>query len=152
MPRLPSAQGMAPRLAALMGVLVLVTLAYWVQRLIAPRPVAALPVDVEVPRRAEAGSEIAALFGVKAASVDARLDGLVLTGVFAGRGARGFATFRTARGGASALVGQEVLPGVRLERVEARRVRLSVNGRESFLELPEPRLGEAAPAPDTARD
>ncbi|MDD5366729.1 MAG: hypothetical protein PHR30_15435 [Gallionellaceae bacterium] len=118
---------------------------YWVSRLLSPGPVAALPSMTEAPRGASSEQEVARVFGIQAAGVDANLDGIVLTGVFAPHdGAGGFATFRTAKGGAGVTIGQEIIPGLRLERVAAGQAVVSSGGRERILNLPKPTLGARA--------
>ena len=115
---------------------------YWISRIVAPSPVAALPGTVEVPRGATSEQDLARVFGLHPEGVDANMDGIVLTGVFAPRsGTGGFATFRTAKGGAGVTVGQEIIPGLRLERVEAGQAVVSSGGHERILELPKLKLG-----------
>jgi hypothetical protein len=116
-------------------------LAYWSSILLSPRPVAALHASIEAPRSATAEQDMARIFGVQPGGVTANVDGLVLTGVFAPQGGNGgFATFRTAKGGAGVVVGQEIIPGLRLERVEPMRVVVSSSGQERILDLPKPSL------------
>ena len=135
-------RGLATLLTGFTAIAALVLLAYWTSRLISPRPVAALPASTEAPRSAGSEQDMVRLFGVQAGGLESNVDGLALTGVFAphdGRG--GFATFRTAKGGAGVTIGQEITPGVRLERVEAARVVVSSGGRERILELPAAKIG-----------
>ncbi|MFA5081804.1 MAG: hypothetical protein WC474_04560 [Hydrogenophilaceae bacterium] len=118
---------------------------FWIGRLVSPGPVAALPTMTEAPRGASSEQDVARVFGIQAAGVDANLDGIVLTGVFAPHdGTGGFATFRTAKGGAGVTIGQEIIPGLRLERVAARQAVVSSGGRERILELPKPTPGATA--------
>jgi hypothetical protein len=127
--------------------------AYWLTRVTAPRPVAALPASQEAPRGAGAEAEMARVLGVQAGGLETNLDGIVLTGVFAPHGDRGgFATFRTGKGGAAAVVGQEIAAGVRLERIEPGRVVVATGRGERVLELPKPRLDALAPTPAGAGD
>lgn len=133
-------RGLTALLAWTLAACALGLTAYWVNRLVSPRPVAALPVTAQAPRSANAEQDMARVFGVQTGSVEASLDGVALTGVFAPQGgAGGFATFRTAKGGAGVTVGQEIIPGLRLERVEANRVVVSSSGGERVLELPQPK-------------
>lgn len=119
--------------------------AYWIDRLVSPRPVAVLPVSLQAPRSATAEQDMARVFGVQGGAVEASLDGVALTGVFAPQyGNGGFATFRTAKGGAGVTVGQEIIPGLRLTRVEAGRVTVSSASGERILELPQAKSAPAA--------
>ena len=138
-------RGLTTLLAWTLAVCALGLTAYWTNRLVSPSPVAALPVTVQAPRSATAEQDMARVFGVRTGTVEASLDGVALTGVFAPQGGKGgFATFRTAKGGAGVTVGQDIVPGLRLERVEATRVVVSSGSGERILELPrtKPATGE----------
>lgn len=125
--------------------------AYWISRLAAPGPVAALPSTAEAPHSASSEQDVARIFGIQPEGVDANMDGIVLTGVFAPHGGTGgFATFRTTKGGAGVTIGQEIIPGLRLERVEAGRAVVSSGGRERIMELPKPSLGALTGNPQPA--
>jgi len=121
--------------------------AYWLTRLVSPRPVAALAASVVAPRGSGAEQDMARVLGVQAGGVESNLDGIILTGVFAPHGGNGgFATFRTGKGGAGATVGQEIVPGLRLERIEPGRVIVATGRGERVLELPKPKLEALGPA------
>ena len=132
-------------LAALMywitAVLALGLVVFWSTRLISPRPVAVLPTSIEAPRSASSERDIARIFGIQAGGVAANLDGITLTGVFSPyAGSGGFATFRTAKGGAGVTIGQEIVPGLRLKRLEPGRAVVSSDSGERTLELPKPKM------------
>ena len=122
---------------------------FWTSRLIAPRPVAVLQVN-RMPQAGNASEQdMARIFGVQAAN-DVSLGGIALTGVYAptnGDSKYGFATFRTARGASGAAVGQEITPGLTLERVEPGRVIVASGGGRRTLELPTSKPSGPAPAP-----
>ena len=103
-------------LAVALGAIVLA--GHWLTELSAPRPVARLPSAALV--QPEAGNLIP-LFGGGEAHTQA-IEGLTLSGVFAGSRAGGFATFRTPAGAVSIFPGEEVVPGVTLKQIERDRV------------------------------
>ena len=104
--------GLATALAAI------VLASHWLTELSAPRPVARLPSAAFV--QPEIGNLIP-LFGGGEAHTQA-IEGLSLSGVFAGSRAGGFATFRTPAGAVSIFPGEEVVPGVTLKQIERDRV------------------------------
>lgn len=141
----------AIRLAGLLAGLALA--AWWIAHLVSPRPVAVLPVSAEPVRAGAHDEAIARVFGMRPADAGTSLGGLSLTGVFAETGSgAGFATFRTAKGGVGVAVGEEVRPGIRLERLEPTRAIVRAGGREHVLELPQSGPPPAAERPAHARD
>lgn len=143
-------RGLAALVTWIAGLIALAMVAYWISRLVSPRPVAMLPVKHEAPRSGTAEQDMARLFGIQPGGVDASLDGIALTGVFANQEGGGFATFRATKGSVGVTVGQEIVPGLRLDRVESGRVMITSGGKQRMLELPKPKpdqLGTAtAPA------
>lgn len=137
---------------AWLAVIVAVALltAKWLTVLLSPRPVAVLATG-PVPSSASPLEDALLVFGRSAGPDASRIDDLELTGVFAdGRG--GFATFASAAGPLSAVVGAEVRPGVTLVSVTGERAVLRGSGAEWQLEfrLP-PDLPHAAGRPATDR-
>jgi hypothetical protein len=113
----------------------IVLAAWWLTRLTAPRPVAELPSAVIAQPESGTGtiSRLFAIADVKSEDVE----GLQLTGVYAGTRGGGFATIRTRSGDVHAFPGDEVAPGVVLKHIERDRVILLASGVEKELMLPE---------------
>ena len=136
----------AARLATAAFTLVAVLLAgSWLSELTAPRPVAELPSTAMVQSESATGS-ISRLF----ATADVKsedVEGLQLTGVYAGTRGGGFATIRTRSGDVHAFPGDEVAPGVILEHIERDRVIVLVSGVEKELMLPETAVPAAESPP-----
>ncbi len=117
----------------IMAILAVALLAYWITRISAPRPVAVLPeTRTEAPQLSF--DSVYRLFGVDA-SAGKVSSNLTLTGVFANANGRGFATFRLPQGHASALEGEEVMPGLTLARVAKDHVVLRGAAGEQRLQL-----------------
>jgi len=121
--------------------------AWWLTRLTAPRPVAQLPSAVIAQPESGTGtiSRLFATADVKSEDVE----GLQLTGVYAGTRGGGFATIRTRSGDVHAFPGDEVAPGVILEHIERDRVIVLVSGVEKELMLPETAVPSAESPPQT---
>lgn len=138
----------AARLSTAAFTLVAVLLAgSWLSELTAPRPVAELPSTPMVQSESASGS-ISRLF----ATADVKsedVEGLQLTGVYAGTRGGGFATIRTATGDVHAFPGDEVAPGVILKQIERDRVILLASGVEKELMLPETAVPSAETPPQT---
>jgi hypothetical protein len=122
--------------------------AWWSTRLTAPRPVAELPSAVIAQPESGTGtiSRLFATADVKSEDVE----GLQLTGVYAGTRGGGFATIRTRSGDVHAFPGDEVAPGVVLKHIERDRVILLASGVEKELMLPETAIPTAESPPQTA--
>ena len=93
---------------------------HWLTELTAPRPVARLA-DTTQAAPDGGGKSITRLFSAGAVQTQA-IDGLTLTGVFAGAQGGGFATFRTPKGALSVFPGEEIVAGIRLKQVQKDRV------------------------------
>lgn len=121
--------------------------AWWLTRLTAPRPVAELPSAIVAQPESATGtiSRLFATADVKSEDVE----GLQLTGVYAGTRGGGFATIRTRSGDVHAFTGDEVAPGVILKHIERDRVILLASGVEKELMLPETAVPSAEPPPQT---
>jgi len=121
--------------------------AWWLTRLTAPRPVAELPSAVIAQPESGTGtiSRLFATADVKSEDVE----GLQLTGVYAGTRGGGFATIRTRSGDVHAFPGDEVVPGIVLKHIERDRVILLVSGVEKELMLPEIAVPSAESPPQT---
>ena len=121
--------------------------AWWLTRLTAPRPVAELPSVVMAQPESATGtiSRLFATADVKSEDVE----GLQLTGVYAGTRGGGFATIRTRSGDVHAFPGDEVAPGVVLKHIERDRVILLASGVEKELMLPETAVPSAESPPQT---
>ncbi len=119
---------LVPILRAMLVLASLLLLAYWLTRLFSPGPVAALPeTHVTAPNRDAAA--MLPVFGLGAASAVVATPGnITLTGIFADRGGRGFATFRLAKGPVAIFQDQEVMPGIRLHAIHNDRVTLDSGG------------------------
>ncbi|MDP2834098.1 MAG: hypothetical protein Q8Q28_12565 [Pseudomonadota bacterium] len=124
------------------GVLVGLVLALsggWISLLLSPRPVAALAVagaaDATVPN--DAGAR---LFGAPAPGVTgaALVNGVRLTGIYAGPEAGGFASFQTPAGARGVFPGQEIQSGVVLSSLHPDHVVVLVGGLETPLPLRSP--------------
>jgi Type II secretion system protein C len=107
--------------------------AWWLTQLTAPRPVARLP-STAVVEPENGMQKISRIFGVGETQSRA-MEGLLLTGVFAGSKGGGFATFHTRTGEVSAFTGDEVAPGVTLKQIERDRVILLTAGVQKELLL-----------------
>lgn len=107
----------------LMIVLALVLLAVWINRLLAPRPVGLLP-DTRAVAAPIRGDAILWVFGIDG-SQTTTMSNVTLTGVFAGPGGTGFATFRVPKGQVAVLSGGEVVDGITLARVDKDHVVLN---------------------------
>ncbi|MCU0810370.1 MAG: hypothetical protein MUE59_04910 [Thiobacillaceae bacterium] len=138
----------AARLSTAAFALVAVLLAgSWLSELTAPRPVAELPSTAMVQSESATGS-ISRLFAtadVKSADVE----GLQLTGVYAGTRGGGFATIATRTGNVHVFPGDEVVPGIVLKHIERDRVTLLASGVEKELMLPELAVPTAESPPQT---
>lgn len=125
------------------GVVFLV--AGWLSVLISPRPVAALATRSLGPSSPVTLDDALKVFGKVAAATPQLLD-LELTGIYAAKRSKGFATFNSRSGPRSVAVGQEVQPGLRLVAASARYVTLSGSGSEWRLELKTPSGKSRRPA------
>ncbi len=105
----------------------------WLTALTAPRLVAKLP-STPVATEDRGLKMIGRLFGVAQARSQA-VEGLKLTGVYAGSGGGGFATFRTRAGEVSVFAGTEIAPGVKLKQIESDRVIILNTGVQQELRL-----------------
>jgi Type II secretion system protein C len=125
-------------LAAALGLAAMILAGWWLTVLTAPRPVAELPAAVLAAPESSTLT-VSRLFG--GGSVDAlqsqAVAGLHLTGVFAASMGGGFATIHTQRGEVPAFPGDEVAPGVILNKVESDRVIILVSGLQKVLLLHE---------------
>ena len=117
--------------------------AHWLTELTAPRPVAKLPATA-IATQDDSLKMVGRLFGVSQARSQA-VEGLKLTGVYAGSGGGGFATFRTRSGEVSVFAGDEIAPGVKLKQIRSDRVIILNTGVPQELRLEEG--GEASTAP-----
>lgn len=129
----------------LVGFLAILLAANWLTRIGAPRPVASLK-ETRVAATPPSLEPIYRIFGVQTGTA-AQTGSLVLTGVFASSDGKGFATFRLPQGQVAAIEGREVMPGVRLLRVERNQVVLGTAAGEQRLPL----IKETA-APAVARE
>ncbi|HNQ04421.1 MAG TPA: hypothetical protein PKH69_07385 [Thiobacillaceae bacterium] len=114
-------------------VLALVLAGHWLTQFTAPRPLARLPAS-HVAQPQDRASQIGLLFG-RGEGRPAAAEGLLLTGVFAGTGGGGFATFQTPGGAVSAVQGNEVAPGVRLMQIKRDHVILLTTESQRELRL-----------------
>ncbi len=126
----------ATRLLAVAFTLAAIILAgRWLTELTAPRPVAELPSAAII--QAESSTQtVSRLFGNGSAQPQA-LEGLHLTGVFAGSKGGGFATIHTRTGDVPFFPGDEIVPGVILKQIESDRVILLSSGTQKELQLDE---------------
>jgi hypothetical protein len=106
----------------------------WLTVLTAPRTVAELP-SAAMTQPEPATKTVSRLFG-SGGSVQAQaLEGLHLTGVFAGSKGGGFATIHTRTGDVPVFPGDEVAPGIILKQIESNRVILLTSGVQKELQL-----------------
>jgi hypothetical protein len=117
------------------GVLVCAVLliAKWGSALLSPRPVASLATG-PVTASPVTLDDTLKLFG-KVSAADPQALGLELTGIYAARRNKGFATFNSPNGPRSISVGAEIQPGLRLVAASARDVTVRGTGSEWRLEL-----------------
>lgn len=115
----------------------------WLTEVTAPRPVAELP-SAPMAQTDSNPKTISRLFGTGAAQSQA-LEGLYLTGVFAGSRGGGFATIHTRAGDVPVFRGDQVVPGVILKQIESDRVILLSSGTQKELRLNESNALSAAP-------
>jgi hypothetical protein len=115
----------------------------WLTELTAPRPVAELP-SAAIAQPESNTKTVSRLFG-NAGTQAPSLEGLQLTGVYAGSRGGGFATIHTRTGDVSVFPGEEVVPGVILKQMERDRVILLSSGTQKELRLRET-SASAAPA------
>jgi len=114
----------------------------WLTELTAPRPVAELP-SAPMAQPVTATGTVSRLFG--SGNIESQtLEGMYLTGVFAGSRGGGFATIRTRTGDVHVFPGEEVAPGVILKQMERNRVILLSSGIEKELTLRESPVPPAA--------
>ena len=114
----------------------------WLTELTAPRPVAKLP-STAISQPVSSTGMISRLFG-NGVVQSQDLEGLQLTGVFAGQRGGGFATIHTRAGDVPVFPGEEVVPGVILKQIEGDRVILLTSGIEKELKLRESTVSPAA--------
>ena len=74
------------------------------------------------------------LFGVGQVRSES-IEGLRLTGIYAGSRSGGFATFNSKKGAISVFVGDEIVPGVKLKTIERDRVIVLTSGAQQELQL-----------------
>jgi type II secretory pathway component PulC len=121
----------------------------WLTELTSPRPVARLASAALVQPETSIKT-FDRLFGANETRPEA-VEGLRLTGVFAGSKGGGFATFLTRTGAVSVFSGDEVVPGVRLKQIERDRVILLTADAKRELLLSENREpGAGTPVQATA--
>jgi hypothetical protein len=120
----------------------------WLTELTAPRPVAELP-STPMTQPDSNLSTISRLFGTGTTQSQA-LEGLHLTGVFAGSRGGGFATIHTRAGDMPVFRGDEVAPGVIVKQIESDRVILLNLGTQKELRLQEGYAPVVAPAPQAS--
>ena len=126
----------AARLLAVAFTLAAIMLAgRWLTELTAPRPVAELA-SATMTQPESSTKTVSRLFGSGGAQSQA-LEGLHLTGVFAGSKGGGFATIHTRTGDVPVFPGDEVVPGVILKQIESDRVILLTSGTQKELRLRE---------------
>jgi hypothetical protein len=120
----------------------------WLTEVTAPGPVAELPSATMT--QPESGTEtVSRLFG--SGDVQSQvLEGLHLTGVFAGSRGGGFATIHTRTGDVHVFPGDEVVPGVVLKQIESNRVILLTSGTQKELQLRENNSPAATSTPEAA--
>lgn len=126
----------AARLLAVVFTLAAIMLAgRWLTELTAPRPVAELASATMIQPESSTKT-VSRLFGSGGVASQA-LEGLQLTGVFAGSKGGGFATIHTRTGDVPVFPGNEVVPGVILKQIESDRVILLSSGTQKELRLRE---------------
>ena len=106
--------------------------AKWVAVLVSPRPVAAMAAAPAAPRVTL--EDALNVFGKVIAATPQTL-GLELTGIYAARRNKGFATFSAPGGSRSVAVGEEIQPGLKLVAASARHVTVRGGGGEWRIEL-----------------
>lgn len=116
-----------------MVILVLILLSFWINRLLAPRPVASLP-DTRAQTAPMRVDSIYRIFGIEPA-MGTGVANIALTGVFAAPGGTGFATFRVPKGQVAVLTGDEVVEGVTLAHVGKDHVMLNTAAGERRVPL-----------------
>ena len=122
-------------LGTLTLVAAVVLASWWMTRLTAPRPVAKLP-STPVALSENNLILVSKLFGTGALQAQTQtLEGVKLTGIFAGAKGGGFAIFRTRAGEISAFAGDEVVPGIKLKEIQDDRVILMSGGVQNELRL-----------------
>jgi len=144
----PSIFDSAARLLTVAFALAAVILAgHWLTELTAPRPIAELPSAIIATSESAAGT-VSRLFASE--SVQSQdIEGLSLTGVYAGLRGGGFATIRTPKGDMHVFIGDEVAPGIILKHMERDRVILLSSGVEKELMFPETAVPTAESSPQT---
>lgn len=115
----------------------------WLTELTAPRRVAKLPA-MPVTVSENHLKSLEKLFGASVAQSQS-LDGLQLAGVFAAANGGGFATFQTRSGPIAVFPGDEVIPGIRLDKIARDHVVVLSAGVPKELHLREDKSGAAAP-------
>jgi len=153
LPRASSAPALYDTVLRFLGVafmlVAVIWAAGWLTELTAPRPVAKLPATVMAAP--DAGMKmIGRLFGVSQPRSQA-VEGLKLTGIHAGSGGGGFATFRTRSGEVSVFVGDEIAPGVKLKEIRSDHVIILNTGMQLELRLREESGAPAFPGPAAPR-
>jgi hypothetical protein len=120
----------------------------WLTELTAPRPVAELPsaAIAQPESNTKTGNRLFGNVGTQALS----LEGLHLTGVYAGSRGGGFATLHTQAGDVSVFPGEEVVPGVILKQIERDHVILLSSGNQKELRLHETHSPAATSIPQAA--
>jgi len=106
----------------------------WLTELTAPRPVAELP-SATIAQPESGTQTVSRLFGSGRSVQSQALEGLQLTGVFAGSKGGGFATIHTRTGEVPVFPGDEVAPGVTLKKIESNQVILLTSGIPKELRL-----------------
>jgi hypothetical protein len=144
----PAAFDAAVRMTGIVFTVAAIILAgRWLTELTAPGPVARLP-SATITQPENKLNMISRLFRAEEAR-PASLDGLLLTGVFAGAKGGGFATFQAPHGAVAAFPGDEVVPGVKLKQIERDRVILLTTQAQRELRLrTEDKTAAASPISD----
>lgn len=130
-PKLPTPQFLARLPGAVIVGLALLLAGHWLTILLAPRPVAVLAVTT--PTHASTGTA-GRLFGAAPGGV-ALINGVRLTGIYAGPNGTGFASFMTPAGARGVRPGQEIQNGVVLTSLHPDHVVVLVGGMETRLPL-----------------
>jgi hypothetical protein len=141
----------AARLLTLVFTVAAVVLAgRWLTELTAPRPVAELPSAALAQPEVGTGVISRLFASAKVESQVQALEGLRLTGVYAGSRGGGFATIQTRSGDVAVFPGDEVAPGIVLKHIEGKRVILLAAGVEKEMmlrESPAPGASASLPVP-----
>jgi hypothetical protein len=119
-------------------VLALGLAAWWLSQLLAPRPLATLPVAANQTRAVVGVDAALRLFdpAVTVATADSSLiNGVRLTGIYSGPQGRGFASFQTPAGARGVLPGQEIQSGLVLSRLHPDHVVVLAGHQEIRLSL-----------------